>query len=100
MTATSQFNITGQIRYAIGFGPTVLTGSNAKSGTVTLSGGAGTVTNTSVTAASMIFFGLQTASGTIAATPWAATITAGTGFTVAGTATDNSTWYYFIVESA
>ena len=65
-------------------------------GTFTLSSGAATVANTNVTASSQILMTLKTASGTVAA-PFVATITAGTGFTVSGGGSDNSTYNYAII---
>lgn len=77
----------------------IKSGSNAKSGTFTLSSGAATVANTSVTANSCIAgITIKTASGSATSLPRVATTTPGTGFTVAGTATDNGTYNYFIVE--
>ena len=64
-------------------------------GTVTLTSGAGTVANAAVTAASNITLTLKTPSGTVAA-PFVKTITAGTGFTVGGGGSDNSTYNYEI----
>lgn len=64
-------------------------------GTVTLSSGAGTVTNAAVTAGSNITLTLKTASGTVAA-PFVKTITPGTGFTVGGGGSDNSVYNYEI----
>ena len=70
-------------------------------GTVTLTGAtpvsvtyAGTVLSG---AGSLITFSLKTVGGTVGAYPTIQTITAGTGFTVAGTAGDTST-YNWIAE--
>ncbi len=76
----------------------VKSGSNAKSGTFTLSSGAATVTNTSLTANSVVVCFLKTASGTITQQPYATAVTPGTSFVMAGTATDNSTYNYIILE--
>lgn len=53
-------------------------------GTVTLAAGAATVAATSVTANSQILLTLKTVGGTIASAVYVATITPGTGFTIAG----------------
>ena len=56
-----------------------------------------TVAAANVTATSMILISLNTPGGTVGAIPAVATITAGTGFTVAGTASDTSTYNYLII---
>ena len=56
-----------------------------------------TVAATVVTATSMIIITLNTVGGTVGAIPAVKTITAGTGFTVAGTASDTSTYNYLIL---
>jgi hypothetical protein len=76
----------------------IKSGTNAKSGTFSLMGGAATVNNTSITANSTVLFGLKTASGTISSMPRLTAITVGTSFVVAGAETDNSTYNYVIVE--
>lgn len=58
-----------------------------------------TVANANVTANSMIFVSLNTVGGTVGAIPAVKTITAATGFTVAGTASDTSTYNYAIIEA-
>ena len=64
-------------------------------GTVTLNGATPvTVANTAITANSVIVFTLKTVGGTVGAAPVPQTITAGTGFTVAGTALDTSVYNY------
>ncbi len=66
-------------------------------GTVTLNGASAvTVANTNVTANSIIVFTLKTVGGTVGAVPAIQTITAGTGFTVAGTALDTSVYNYSV----
>lgn len=50
-----------------------------------------------VTATSMIIPSLLTVGGTVGAIPAVKTITPGTGFTVAGTASDTSTYNYLII---
>lgn len=67
-------------------------------GTVTLNGTTPvTVANTVVTANSIIVFTLKTVGGTVGAQPVIDTITAGTGFTVKGTASDTSIYNYRII---
>lgn len=64
-------------------------------GTVTLNGATPvTVANTTITAGSIIIFTLKTVGGTVGAAPAIQTITAGTGFTVQGTALDTSVYNY------
>jgi len=67
-------------------------------GTVTLNGTTPvTVANTNVGANSIIVFTLKTVGGTVGAQPVIDTITAGTGFTVKGTASDTSVYNYSVV---
>jgi hypothetical protein len=67
-------------------------------GTFTLNGTtAVTVTNAAVTANSLIPITLKTVGGTVGAVPAIQTITAATGFTVAGTASDTSVYNYAII---
>jgi hypothetical protein len=56
-----------------------------------------TVANANVTATSIILISLNTVGGTVGAIPAVKTITVGTGFTVAGTAADTSTYNYIIL---
>jgi hypothetical protein len=66
-------------------------------GTVVLNGTTPVaVSNALVTADSVIVFTLKTVSGTVGAQPVIETITPGTGFTVAGSASDDSTYNYAI----
>lgn len=76
-------------------------GTNGKSGTFTLTNGAATVANTSVTANSCISgITIKTVNGARTNNPAPATTTPGTGFTVTGGAvTDNGVYNYFIVEA-
>jgi hypothetical protein len=60
------------------------------------SGSAVTVTNSFVSANSVILFGLKTVGGTPAA-PFLVTVTPGTGFTVNSAAGDTSTYNYIIL---
>lgn len=68
-------------------------------GTVTLNGAtAVTVANAAVTANSIIIFTLKTVGGTVSPNaPNVKTITPGTGFTVAGTASDTSVYNFVIL---
>lgn len=75
----------------------VKSGSNAKAGTFTLSSGAATISNTSITANSVIVVTLKSASGTRTGVPDCVP-TATTGFVATGAATDNSTYNYVILE--
>lgn len=70
------------------------------SGTVTLNGASAvTVANTAVTENSLIIFTLKTVGGTVSPNaPNVKTITPGTGFTVAGTASDTSVYNYRIIS--
>ena len=90
---TSGNVVTNQIGSTFG----VKSGTNAKAGTFTLSSGVATVSNTSVTANSVIMLTLKTASGTRAGNPDIVP-TAGTGFTATGAATDTSVYNYVILE--
>lgn len=56
-----------------------------------------TVADTAVTATSMILISLNTVGGTVGAIPSVKTITAGTGFTVSGSASDTSVYNYLII---
>ena len=67
------------------------------SGTYTVTAGAATITNTAVTANSQILITLKTVGGTVAS-QYVATITPGTGFTVAGGGSDSSTYNYVIIN--
>jgi hypothetical protein len=55
------------------------------------------VADTAVDAGSIILVALLTVGGTVGAIPAVQTITPGTGFTVAGTASDTSIYSYLIV---
>lgn len=56
-----------------------------------------TVTEPNVTANCVVVPTLKTVGGTVGALPAIQTITAGTGFTVAGTAGDSSTYTYHLI---
>lgn len=77
---------------------TVIAGKDISAGTFTANGtSAVTVANTAVTANSIIIPTLKTVGGTVGALPAIKTITAGTGFTVAATASDTSVYNYIII---
>lgn len=79
----------------VGFAQTVPTGA---SGTFTANeASAVTVTDSRVTANSVVVFGLKTVGGTPAGQPFMATVTAGTGFTVKSAVGDTSVWNYTII---
>ena len=59
-----------------------------------------TVTDPNVTPNCGIVITLKTVGGTVGAIPAIQTITAGTGFTIAGTASDTSTYSYVIIPFA
>ena len=83
-----------------GKGLQVKEGSNAKQGTATLSGGAVTVSDSSVTANSRILLTTQAPGGTVGV-PYVSTRTAGTSFTITSTSgSDTSTVAYEIFEPA
>ena len=71
-----------------------------RSGTVTLNGATPvTVANKLITADSVVVFTLKTVVGTVSpSAPNVQTITPGTGFTVAGTASDTSVYNYTIIR--
>lgn len=71
----------------------------APSGTYTslTGGGAVTVADTRVTANSVIIFTLKTLGGTPTAAPYVATITPGTGFTVKGSASGDTSVYNYLI---
>ena len=56
-----------------------------------------TVAAASVTASSIIIPSLTTVGGTVGALPVVKTVTPGTGFTFAGTASDTSTYSFLII---
>lgn len=74
-------------------------GANGKCGTVTLAAGAGTVSNTSIAITDSIILSLNTVGGTIASQPYVATITAATGFTIAGGGGSNTSIYNYVIIS-
>lgn len=75
-------------------------GANGKAGTFTLTAGAATVANTSVTANSVVLMTLKTVGGTIGTqAPMIDTITPSTGFTVIAAAGNTSVYNYVILEA-
>jgi hypothetical protein len=69
------------------------------SGTFTADGASAvTVANANVTENSLIIITLKTVGGTVGAYPAIKTITPGTGFTVAATASDTSVYNYRIIS--
>ena len=70
-------------------------------GTFTLNGATPVVVaNTNITANSVVVFGLKTVGGTVSPNgPAMLTVTPGTGFTVAGTASDTSVYNYLIIQN-
>lgn len=93
LITSSGNTVTNQIGNTFG----VKSGSNAKAGTFTLSSGTVTVSNTSVTANSVIILTVKTVSGTRGSNPDIVP-NAGTGFTATASVTDNSTYNYIILE--
>lgn len=70
----------------------------ATGGTFTANGASSvTVTNSNVTANSVVVFGLKTAGGTISGAPYMFTVTPATGFTVRAGASDTSAYNYWIL---
>jgi hypothetical protein len=71
---------------------------NYQTGTFTANGvTAVTVSDTGITANSQVLITLKTVGGTVGATPYVATITAGTGFTTIATASNTSVYNYAVI---
>ena len=82
-------------------GPTLKRGANGRVGTFVLNGTTPvTVSNTSIAITDAIIISLNTVGGVVGVVPAIQTITASTGFTVAGTAADTSTYNYAIIKNA
>jgi hypothetical protein len=82
-------------------GPILKQGANGRVGTFVCNGASAvTVNNTSIAVSDAIIVSLKTVGGTVGAIPAVKTITAGTGFTIAGTASDTSTYNYAIIKNA
>jgi len=101
-TALAGFDLSGNLRFDIAAaGITLKQGANGRVGTFTCNGTTPvTVSNTSVAISDAIIISLNTVGGTVGATPAIKTITASTGFTVAGTASDTSVYNYAIIKNA
>lgn len=86
---------------AVASGIILKQGANGRVGTFVCNGVTPvTVGNTSVAITDAIIISLNTVGGTVGAVPAIQTITASTGFTVAGTALDTSTYNYAIIKNA
>ncbi len=94
MTAYSARNI----KKKLGIGESARAAKILGEGTFTANGtSAVTVTNSAVTADSVVIVSLKTVGGTVGAVPSVKTVTAGTGFTISGTASDTSVYNYKII---
>lgn len=98
---TNTFLTEGDVQCDVaGRGLIVREGSNARMGTLTLTGATPVVVaNTSVTASTRIFLTANAPGGTPGHF-WVSARTAGTSFSVTGTAGDTSTVAYLLVEPA
>jgi hypothetical protein len=74
----------------------VKSGTNALAGTVTLTAGAGTISSTAIDTNTAIVLSLKTVGGTIAAQPYVATFTPGTGCTISGGGASNTSTYNWV----
>lgn len=101
ITVTS-ISDSGNLTYTAAASGTIFKqGANGRIGQFTLTGTtAVTVSNTSVTTTDIIVSSLSVVGGTVGAVPSIKTITAATGFTVAGTVGDTSTYNYVVFSSA
>lgn len=84
--ATTKQVTTAQMGAVVGFGTVVVNGVSAV-----------TITNASITTTHLVVFSLAVVGGTVGAIPTVKTITAGTSFTVAASASDTSTYNYKII---
>ena len=105
LTGTAGFaslTASGSLTYtAASSGPILKQGANGRVGTFVCNGVTPvTVGNTSVAITDAIIISLNTVGGTVGALPVLQTITASTGFTVAGTALDTSTYNYTIIKNS
>jgi hypothetical protein len=83
----------------VGNAPDGLIGNNQ--GTFVCNGAtAVTVAAPNLAAGSQILVSLRTVGGTVGAIPRAVTVTPGTGFTIAGTASDTSTYNWVVLNFA
>ncbi len=82
-------------------GPTLKRGANGRVGTFVLNGVTPvSVSNSSIAVTDAIIISLNTVGGTVGALPAIQTITGASGFTVAGTVGDSSTYNYAIIKNA
>ena len=82
-------------------GVTLKQGANGRTGTFVCNGATPVVVgNTSFAAGDVILISLETVGGTVGAIPAVQTVTPATGFTVAGTAADSSTYRYILIKTA
>lgn len=106
ITGTFAFSSTGTLGGSLTYtlataGPILKQGANGRVGTFVLNGSTPvTVSNSSIAITDAIIFSLNTVGGVVGVHPTIATITAGVGFTVAGTAADTSTYNYAIIKNA
>lgn len=79
----------------------VLSNKSTRSGTFLCNGATPvTVSNTTFQLTDVICVSLKTVGGTVGAIPAVQTVTANTGFTIAGTASDTSTYNYTLIATA
>ena len=92
----------GSITFSVATaGITLKQGANGRTGTFICNGVTPvTVNNTSFAAGDVILVSLETVGGTVGALPAVKTVTPATGFTVAGTASDTSTYRYILIRTA
>ncbi len=91
----------GTLFLALGKTVQLKAGANAKAGTFTANGVTPvTVSTTAFVAGSAVIISLKTVGGTVGAIPHLETATAGTGFTVIGTALDTSVYNWAIIDQA
>ena len=96
------YNTPRDLVIAYGAGTNVgvaISASNGLSGTFTLVGGTKVVSNTNITANSVVMVTLKTLGGTRAGNP-DIVLTAGTGFTATGGSSDTSTYNYIILSAS
>lgn len=100
-TGTS-LGLSGSVTFSTASAGIVLKqGANGTVGTFVANGTTPvTVSNTNVAVTDAIIVSLNTVGGTVGAVPSVKTITASTGFTIAGTASDTSTYNYAIIKNA
>lgn len=101
-SATTVSDTTGTINFtAAAGGITLKQGANGRVGTFVANGATPvSVSNSSIAVTDAIVISLGVVGGTVGAVPAIQTITGSTGFTVAGTASDTSTYNYAIIKNA